>query len=71
MKGLKTSLYSGNDDKEAFQSLYGLLDYLKTGHYDEKLGGLDCPTTNQRFYRFDHGRLIDETSLFQRKQVEK
>ena len=71
MKGLKTCLYSGNDDKEAFQSLYGLLDYLKIGHYDEKLGGLDCPTTNQRFYRFDHGRLIDETSLFQRKLVEK
>lgn len=55
----------------AFQSLYGLLDYLKTGHYDEKLGGLDCPTTNQRFYRLDHGQLIDITTLFQRKQVEK
>ena len=71
MKGLKSCLYSGNDDREAFQSLYGLLDYLKTGHYDEKLGALDCPTTNQRFYRLDHGRLIDETSLFQRKLVEK
>ncbi len=69
--GIKTCLYSGNDDETAFQHVYDLLDYLKTGHYDEKLGGLDCPMTNQRFYRLENGRLIDRTSLFQERSVEK
>lgn len=69
--GLKTCLYSGNDDEKAFQYVYDLLDYLKIGHYDKKLGSLDCPTTNQRFYRFENGRLIDRTSLFQERSVEK
>lgn len=55
----------------AFQYVYDLLDYLKTGHYDEKLGGLDCPTTNQRFYRLESGRLIDRTTLFRERKVEK
>ena len=26
----------------------------KLGHFDIELGGLDCPTTNQRLYRLDH-----------------
>ena len=69
--GLKTCLYSGNDDEKAFQYVYDLLDYLKISHYDEKLGSLDCPTTNQRFYRLENGRLIDRTSLFQERSVEK
>ena len=69
--GIKTCLYSGNDDVTAFQYVYDLLDYLKTGHYDEKLGCLDCPTTNQRFYRLENGRLIDRTTLFRERKVEK
>lgn len=44
---LKTAVYLGND---CFP--YGihlkLYDYIKIGHYDEKLGGLDSPTTNQK-----------------------
>ena len=70
-KGLKTCLYSGNDDETTFKPLFGVLDYLKTGHYDKKQGGLDCPTTNQRFYRIENGRLIDRTSLFWERSVEK
>ena len=68
---LKTCLYSGNDDERAFQPLFEVLDYLKTGHYDEKQGGLDSPMTNQRFYRLESGRLIDRTSLCQERRVEK
>ena len=69
--GIKTCLYSGNDDETAFHYVYDLLDYLKTGHYDEELGGLDCLTTNQRFYRIENGRMIDRTSLFRERKVEK
>lgn len=45
------------------------LNYLKLGPYDAKRGGLDNPTTNQRFYRIDHGMLQDKTHLFQRKEL--
>ncbi|HIR81761.1 MAG TPA: anaerobic ribonucleoside-triphosphate reductase activating protein, partial [Candidatus Limiplasma merdipullorum] len=38
-----------------------MLDYLKLGHYDERLGGLDSPTTNQRFFRIEAGKLFDQT----------
>lgn len=27
------------------------LDYVKLGPYDEKCGGLNCTTTNQRMYK--------------------
>ena len=30
------------------------LDYCKLGHYDQELGALDSPTTNQRFYKIEH-----------------
>lgn len=30
------------------------LDYVKVGHYDQELGGLDSPTTNQRLYQLNH-----------------
>ena len=36
--------------------MLALLDYLKLGPYDERLGGLDSPTTNQRFYRVERGK---------------
>ena len=29
------------------------LDFIKLGHYDEELGGLDSPTTNQRLYQIE------------------
>lgn len=49
---------------------FPLLDYLKLGPYDERLGGLDKSTTNQRFYRIEAEKLIDETYLFRRKEAE-
>ena len=33
----------------------------------EELGGLDNPSTNQRFYRISAGILIDETWMFQKE----
>lgn len=47
-----------------------MLDYLKLGHYDERLGGLDSPTTNQRFFRIEAGKLFDQTYLFRRREIE-
>jgi anaerobic ribonucleoside-triphosphate reductase activating protein len=39
-------------------------DYLKLGAYVERLGGLDSPTTNQRFYRIENGKMTDDTYRF-------
>ena len=66
---LKTCLYSGFDIVEPFVALLPMLDYLKLGHYDEHLGGLDSPTTNQRFFRIEAGKLIDQTDLFRRREI--
>lgn len=66
---LKTCLYSGFDIVEPFVAFLPMLDYLKLGHYDEHLGGLDSPTTNQRFFRIEAGKLIDQTDLFRRREI--
>lgn len=54
---------------EPFVGILPLLDYLKLGLYDERLGGLDKPATNQRFYRIKAGKPLDETYLFRRKET--
>jgi anaerobic ribonucleoside-triphosphate reductase activating protein len=46
-RGLKTCLYTGFDNIP--QRIKAHLDFLKTGAYIEKLGGLDSPMTNQVF----------------------
>ena len=49
---LKTALYSGSDnDGISFTILYKTFDYIKLGHYDQTLGGLNKKTTNQRMYQ--------------------
>ena len=63
---LKTCLYTGADEIE-FPYLFELLDYIKIGHYDKNLGGLNSKTTNQRFYKVENCNLIDITDVFQRK----
>ena len=54
-KRVKTAWYCGLDiipkDKIGIKQH---LDYLKLGHFDIELGGLDSPTTNQRLYKLDH-----------------
>ena len=52
-KRVKTAWYAGLDmipkDKQA---ILDYLDWVKLGHYDPDLGGLDFPTTNQRLYEY-------------------
>lgn len=51
-----TAWYCGLDKvPENKKEIYLYLDWIKLGHYDSKLGGLDSPTTNQRLYRVIHG----------------
>ena len=87
---LKVAWYSGRDDLEdsrgsrrcsRIKELMTYLDYVKVGPYIKKLGGLDSPNTNQRFYKIDRVpaveghpelgtklKLIDQTYLFQSKK---
>ena len=83
---LKVAWYSGRDGLEDSSSsrikeLMTYLDYVKAGPYIKKLGGLDSPNTNQRFYKIDRVpaveghpelgtklKLIDQTYLFQSKK---
>lgn len=62
--GLKVAIYSGNNTYEAFIPYLSLIDYLKLGEYNNVKGGLNSPTTNQRFYRIENNQLIDITSRF-------
>lgn len=61
--GLKTCLYTGL--KKVVPEIYQQLDYLKTGAYIERLGGLSSPATNQRFR--DLKNHVDLTGLFWHK----
>ena len=68
---LKTCLYTGRDF-DSLEEIYALpyfnyLNFIKVGHYDQNLGGLNNPQTNQRFYKIEYGRLIDITETFQKK----
>lgn len=45
---LKTAIYTGNDTPDLN---WDLLDYVKYGHYDKKLGGLSSRNTNQKMLR--------------------
>jgi anaerobic ribonucleoside-triphosphate reductase activating protein len=49
---LKTAWYSGVDViNRGDVIILKHLDFVKLGHYDLELGGLDSPTTNQRLYK--------------------
>lgn len=41
-------------------------DYIKLGPYIPEKGGLNSPSTNQRFYKIENGSMIDKTFLFWR-----
>ena len=64
-KGLKVCWYSGMDD---FNLGTEYFDFVKVGHYDENAGPLNSETTNQRFYRVEDGKLVDETHRFWKKK---
>lgn len=70
---VKTAWYCGLDmvPKDKLDIL-NYLDFLKLGHYDQELGGLDSPTTNQHLFKVEHvkdsyPKLEDITYLLQKK----
>jgi anaerobic ribonucleoside-triphosphate reductase activating protein len=62
-KGLKTCLYTGYELEFIPNQLLTSLDFIKVGPYKAELGGLESPTTNQRFYQLTNGT-IDSELLF-------
>ena len=62
--GLKTCVYSGDNDVHIFNNTLQYLDYLKVGMFDLKLGGLDKQSTNQKFYKVNKCNLEDITNTF-------
>lgn len=74
-KKVKTAWYCGLDliPKDKL-GIIQYLDWLKVGHYDQELGGLASPTTNQRFYKIEHigngeYNKIDLTYKFNKKET--
>lgn len=69
-KRVKTAWYCGLDVlPKGHQGIVQYLDFIKLGHFDIELGGLDSPTTNQHLYQIEHqgdGNYwrADITSLF-------
>jgi hypothetical protein len=57
---LKIALYSGRDEVDDY--FYHSWDYLKIGHYNEKLGPLSRGSTNQRLFKLTPDGKIDITS---------
>ena len=55
--GLETCLYTGYDTVSL--ALREQLTYLKTGPWIAALGGLESPTTNQRFYDLRTQQLLN------------
>ena len=54
-KRVKTAWYCGLDSlPKKHLGIYNYLDFIKLGHFDIELGGLDSPTTNQRLYMLGH-----------------
>lgn len=71
-KPMQVAWYSGKDELSEEIDI-GRFEYIKLGHYDEKLGGLDKETTNQRMYQVvvNENRefeLNDITSKFWKKR---
>ena len=64
---VRTAWYSGADEISPAIEL-SCLDYLKVGHYSEKSGPLNSPTTNQILWRIEHkeseNNLVNITSRF-------
>ena len=58
----KTAWYSGSS--ELYGQAQTCFDYIKLGKYNEALGGLTSPTTNQRFYSIENTTMIDITHKF-------
>lgn len=63
-RNLVTCLYTGAVESQISGEIKNNLRYLKTGRYEKTLGGLQSPTTNQKF--IDLFNDTDITSQFYR-----
>ncbi len=63
---IKTAWYSGKPNLPQNCNL-SYFDFIKLGPYIEKYGGLDSPSTNQKFYKIEGGKMIDYTANFYKK----
>lgn len=61
-RGLKSCWYSGRFLTPG--NILKYLDFIKLGPYNAECGGLDKPTTNQRFYEVRNQQLFDITKKF-------
>ena len=61
----KTAWYSGRS--KLYKNAQQCFDYIKLGKYIEKFGGLNSPTTNQRFYKIENETMIDMTNKFHKQ----
>ena len=75
IKKLKVGWYSGKD--EYYKNIdFKWFDYVKLGHYDEQLGGLNKSTTKKKLFKLTHEMVGDVkkimfkdiTYLFWKKQ---
>jgi anaerobic ribonucleoside-triphosphate reductase activating protein len=62
---IKVGWYSGRNHLSEKCDLENF-DYIKIGAFIERLGGLDSETTNQRFYKIEQGKMIDQTARFRK-----
>lgn len=67
---MKIAIYTGADYISVLEPCLNLLDYIKVGHFDIKLGGLNSSSTNQRMYKKENGKWIDITYRFQKQHYE-
>jgi len=70
---IKIGWYSGYDELNKNIDL-SVFNFIKIGHYNEKLGGLDKKTTNQRLYKIEVNekselKFNDITYRFWKKQI--
>ena len=62
----KTCLYTGLELNNVDKNIVKNLDYIKTGHYNEKLGGLDSINTNQKFIDLKNNEILNKFFIKQR-----
>lgn len=65
---LKAAWYSGRQELSPEVDLQNF-DFIKLGPYIKKLGPLNNPTTNQRFYAIHDNKMEDITSEFWKKRI--
>ena len=68
VRNLKVGWYSGMDNYHK-DIEFNWFDYVKLGHYDEELGGLNKKTTNQRLYKITHEALDDGVKKLEFKDI--